>query len=124
MQYFLVMSVDIQNENGESVLSRQIANCTKTLIDRDKVKKFNYLKTLYTLDRFLVHFLTSSFEGLPKDLEPRILPPGVVQYNYPLDFSLNPPVCFHSHSSIEVDKNSENGKMLLIPQEPPLDEKF
>lgn len=123
-QYKLILTIDIHNSKDESILNTAIANTTSCEISAEQVKEFTYLKTLYKLDKLLVHFLATSFEVCPLDSASSDLTPKVGTYSCELSYPLTLPVRSYSHSSIVVDKNTENGKMLLIPQEPHLNENF
>lgn len=120
----LILTIDIHNSKGESVLNTAIANTVSCEISAEQVKEFTYLKTLYKLDKLLVHFLATSFGVDQLDSESSDLTPKVETYSCELSYPLALPVRSYSHSRIAVDKSTENGKMLLIPQEPHLNENF
>ena len=122
--YRFILSFDIQNENGESVLSNKIANCSSVEVTKEQVKDFSYPTTHDRLDRFLVHFLATAFRGREVDGQGICLPPEGVTYNFELSYPKVWQIPERLRTNIAVDRSIESGRLQANLWTPHLGENF
>lgn len=109
----LMVSVDIQTENGESILNPDFPNTVSTEIDLDTAKKFYYPKAVMLLQKVVAHFLADAFRGVPTDPSQIPIPAEVLRYNYELGFPSRRVVLAHYHTNTKVCNKNCRDKNLL-----------
>ncbi|MEN5132667.1 hypothetical protein [Elizabethkingia anophelis] len=115
--YKLVLSYDIQNEKGESVLKDYIPNTACYPLSEEDAKDFSSSIAKDRLSIFLTHFLATGF--LVKNPKPQIrgIIPEVKECNYKISLPLEPIAIQFYHSKTKVHERISHDSQRVYPYE-------
>ncbi len=115
--YKIILSYDIQNEKGESVLKDHIPNAASYPLTKEDATEFNSSIAQDRLAVFLTHFLATGFLPEQNYRKRRGVIPEVRECNYTISFPLEPLALLYHHSNTRVDSNINRGEEQVLPFE-------
>ncbi|WP_139119589.1 hypothetical protein [Elizabethkingia meningoseptica] len=115
--YKLILSYDIQNEKGESVLKDYIPNTASYPLSENDAEEFSCSIAKDRLSIFLTHFLATGF--LVKNPKPQIrgIIPEVKDCNYKISLPLEPLAIQFYHSNTKVHEIISHDSQQVYPYE-------
>ncbi|WGL71013.1 hypothetical protein [Elizabethkingia anophelis] len=115
--YKLVLSYDIQNEKGESILKDYIPNTASYPLSEEDVKDFSSLLAQDRLSIFLTHFLATGFLVEGSLRKRRGIIPEVKECNYKISMPLKPIAIQFYHSKTMVHERISHDSQRVYPYE-------
>lgn len=122
--YKLLVSFDIQTQEGESVFKENLANTCYYEISDVEMRAFNYQKTLDIVSRLVAHLVIVGFEGVRQHQVDRGFYRRVQPYNYELCFPLEASAPSRHHSNIKVDNSNYGGRLPIPPNKANLKKEY
>lgn len=113
--YKLVLSYDIQNEKGESILMNHIPNAASFPIEENDAKDFSGSIAQDRLSIFLTHFLATGFLVEGSLRKRRGIIQGAKACNYEIYLPLERLELQYHHSSTEVSSNISLDEKQVLP---------
>lgn len=122
--YKLLISFDIQTQEGESVFRENLANTCYYEISDVEMRAFNYQKALDTVSRLVAHLAIVGFEGVRQHQVDRGFYRRVQPYNYELYFPLEASAPLRHHSNIKVNNNISGDRLPIPPNKANLKKEY
>ena len=115
--YKLILSYDILNEQGESVIKSHIPNAASYPLDEKDAAEFNPAIAQDRLSIFLTHFLATGFVPDQNYRKARGVLPKVKECNYKISLPLERLALQYHHSNTAVASNINRGEEQVLPFE-------